>query len=40
MLEIQPPTLESIIRDLQSLESKMKTNTIHNTLQIINQIGH
>ena len=40
MSEIQPPTLKSIIADLQSQESKVKTNAIHNTLQIIDQIGH
>ena len=40
MSDIQPPTLKSIIADLQSQESKVKTNAIHNIPQIIDQIGH
>ena len=39
MSDIQQPTLKSIIADLQSQESKVKTNAIHNIPLIIDQIG-
>ena len=39
MSDIQQPTLKSIISDLQSQESKVKTNAIHNIPLIIDQIG-